>query len=57
MYAFAFNKSCDTTNQMRTEITHTYLDPLMKYFILSCKKLEIVDKNNQSYILTGLRPS
>ena len=52
-----YNKSCDTKNQMRTEITHTYLDPLMKYFILSCKKLEIVDKNNQSYILTGLRPS
>ena len=51
------NKSSDTTNQMRTEITHTYLDTLMKYFIYSCKRFQILDKNNQSYILTVLRPS
>ena len=51
------NESCDTTNQMRTEITHTYVDTLMKYFIHSCNRFQIVDKNNQSYILTVLRPS
>ena len=57
MYAFAFNKSCDTTNQIKTEITHIYLDILREYFIQSCKRFQIVDKNNQSYILAVLRPS
>lgn len=57
MYAFDFNKSCDTTNQIKTEVTHIYLDILREYFIHSCKRFQIVDKNIQSYILAVLRPS
>ena len=57
MYAFGLEKPCDTTNQIRTEITYPYVDTGMKYFIDCCKIFQIVDKNNQSFILTVLRPS